>query len=155
MENPVSTPSIWIDEGEEIHFVNITKQMLAQVGTKAPLASIKTLMQFRKEMQAAKRESLQFHWPKWTMNSLLPSATTILSLTLLIILAKWVLPVIIQRCRQPSTTNDRNFAKFSTNDNNDVAVHLTSKSTQTRKQRPNHCRIPEEECPANFLSDNN
>ena len=155
MENPVSTPSIWIDEGEEIHFVNITKQMLAQVGTKAPLASIKTLMQFRKEMQNAKRESLQFHWPKWTMNSLLPSATTILSLTLLIILAKWVLPVMIQRCRQPSTTNDRNFAKFSTNDNNDVDVHLTSKSTQTRKQRPNHCRIPEEECPANFLSDNN
>ena len=51
MENLVSTPSIWINEGKEIHFVNITKQMLAQVGTKAPLASIKTLMQFRKEMQ--------------------------------------------------------------------------------------------------------
>ena len=153
MENPVSTPSIWIDEGEEIHFVNITKQMLAQVGTKAPLSSIKTLMHFRKEMQEVKKESVQFQWPKWTMNSLLPSATTILSLTLLIILAKWVIPTIIQRCRLSPTTDDS--ARFSTNENDAVNIRLTSKSTQTRNHRQHHCRIPEEECPANFLSDNN
>ena len=30
MENPVSTPSVWIDEGEEVHFVNITKQTINQ-----------------------------------------------------------------------------------------------------------------------------
>ena len=153
MENPVSTPSIWIDEGEEVHFVNITKQMLAQVGTKAPLSSIKTLMHFRKEMQEVKKESVQFQWPKWTINSLLPSATTILSFTLFIILAKWGIPTIVQRCRQSPPTNGS--ARFSPNDNNGVNVHLTSKSTQTRNHRQNHCRIPEEECPANFLSENN
>ena len=153
MENPVSTPSIWIDEGEEVHFVNITRQMLAQVGTKAPLSSIKTLMHFRKEMQEVKKESVQFQWPKWTINSLLPSATTILFFTLFIILAKWGIPTIVQRCRQSPPTNGS--ARFSPNDNNGVNVHLTSKSTQTRNHRQNHCRIPEEECPANFLSENN
>ena len=153
MENPVSTPSIWIDEGEEVHFVNITRQMLAQVGTKAPLSSIKTLMRFRKEMQEVKKESVQFQWPKWSLNSLLPSATTILFLTLFIILAKWVIPTMIQRCRQSPTINDS--TRFSTNDNDAVDIRLTSKSTQTRKHRQNHCRIPEEECPANFLSENN
>ena len=30
MENPVSTPSVWIEEGEEIHFINITKTMLSE-----------------------------------------------------------------------------------------------------------------------------
>lgn len=152
MENPVSTPSVWIDEGEEIHFVNITRMMLAQVGTKAPLSNIKTLINFRKELANVQVQSWKFHWPKLTISSLLSSATTILSITLFILMAKWIVPPIIQCCKQPASKEKHHSTRFTADKNDKVEVRLTSKTNKSRKLNQNHDLIPEEDCPANFLS---
>ena len=152
MENPVPTPSVWIEEGEEIHFLNITRTMLSRVGTKAPLSSIKTLINFRKELQKVKEESSLFHFPKWTLHSLLPSATTILLVVLSIIVIRWVIPNVIQQCARRSRRTDNHLVGFNTEDDEEIAIQMAPKTKKNGNHRSNHNAIPEEDCPANFLS---
>ena len=152
MENPVPTPSVWIEEGEELHFIDIAKTMLSEVGTKTPLSSIKTLINFRKELQKVQDESAQFHLPKWTLHSLLPSAATILVIVLSIMIIKWVIPNIIQNCTRKSSRKEEHLARFNADDDEEIAINIASRTKRKRKQRPDHKTIPEEECPANFLS---
>ena len=99
LEATLLPPNVCIDEGSETHFRDITKQLLWRVGQKAPLNEIKTLATFRRQFEEARATSWKFTWPKWMFHSLLPSLTTVVMVITGLLLLRYLLPVLLQKCR--------------------------------------------------------
>ena len=97
LEVPLLPPNVWIDEGSETHFQNITQQLLQRVGQKAPLNEIKTLATFRRQFEEARATSWKFTWPKWMFHSLLPSLTSVVMVITGLLLLQYLLPVVLQK----------------------------------------------------------
>ena len=119
LETPVHSPNIWIDEGSEPHFNTVANELLTKVGQKAPLEQINTLAKFKRQLHEAELTSLEFSWPKWTLQSLLPSLTSVIAIIAGLLAIRACLPLLMQRCcpRRPGGT-----AVFSKINPEDVAL---------------------------------
>jgi hypothetical protein len=128
LNNTLITPSLWINEEDRPHIEAITRQLLGQVGNRAPLNQIRALTEFRRQLQTIQLTSWTFDWKRWIFHGLVPSVTSVILLVLACFMIKWTWPTISKwiskTCRKgpPSTPHheevppDRNLGNATQDD---------------------------------------